>query len=78
MVHKYLHALILDNGKTSTAGGLSVFFTVAPQPAPVASLCIPAAASSDAASVPHRREETSLYLFKLQRYSRFTIICFGA
>lgn len=38
MVHKYLHALILDNGKTSTAGVLSVCFVVALQPALVASL----------------------------------------
>lgn len=61
IVHKYLHGLILDNGKTSTAGVLSVFFMVALQPALVASLFIPAAASFDDVSIAYLGEKKSLY-----------------
>lgn len=73
MVHKYLHGLILDNGKTSTAGVLSVFFMVALQPALVACLFIPAAASFDDASIPYlsKKGKKSVF-FKLRHYSCFT------
>ena len=77
IVHKYLHGLILDNGKTSTAGVLSVFFMVALQPALVASLFISAAASFDDVSIPYLREE-SLYFLNCNVTPVLLSICFGA
>lgn len=78
IVHKYLHGLILDNGKTSTAGVLSVFFMVALQPALVASLFIPAAASFDDVSIPYLRKKKSLYFLNCSVTPVLLSICFGA
>lgn len=71
-VHKYLHGLILDNGKTSTAGVSVSFLHGGPSAGP-GGLSIPAAASFDDASVPYlpKKGKKSVF-FKLQRYSCFT------